>query len=77
MGTPTIPNAREKKHNDGDGARYTAMRRPVRLVYTEPIGSPEAAVRREHQLKRWSLTKKEALITGNLERLKQLSRRRS
>ena len=64
---------REKEHNDGRGARYTAMRRPVRLVYTEVLESLEAAVRREHQLKRWSLAKKEALVAGDLQRLKRLS----
>jgi putative endonuclease len=66
---------REEEHNAGLGARYTAMRRPVRLVYTEVLQSVETAVRREHQIKRWSSAKKEALIAGDLDHLKQLSRR--
>jgi putative endonuclease len=76
VGHANNPEAREKEHNAGRGARYTAMRRPVRMVYTEPLQSVEAAVHRERQLKRWSLAKKEALIAGDLNRLKQLSKRR-
>jgi len=75
VGHAKNPQTREKDHNAGRGARYTAMRRPVRLVYTEVLQSVETAVRREHQLKRWSSEKKEALIAGDLDHLKQLSRR--
>ncbi len=75
VGHTKNPQTREKEHNAGRGAQYTAMRRPVRLVYTEVLQSVETAVRREHQLKRWSSAKKEALIAGNLDHLKQLSRR--
>lgn len=75
VGHTKNPETREKEHNAGRGARYTAIRRPVRLVYREALQSVEAAVRRELQLKRWSLAKKEALIAGDIARLKQLSRR--
>lgn len=75
VGHTKNPQTREKEHNAGRGARYTAMRGPVRLVYTEVLQSVETAVRREHQLKRWSSAKKEALIAGDLDHLKQLSRR--
>ena len=68
---------REKTHNEGRAARYTAIRRPVHLVYAETFESLEAAVCRERQIKRWSPAKKEALIAGDTERLKLLSRRRS
>ena len=68
---------REKTHNEGRAARYTAIRRPVHLVYAETFKSLEAAVCRERQIKRWSPAKKEALIAGDTERLKLLSRRRS
>ena len=77
VGHTEDPKTRGKEHNDSRGARYTAMRRPIRLVYTEALESLGAAVRRERQLKRWSTAKKEALIAGDLARLKQLSRRRS
>jgi putative endonuclease len=70
-------SARIKAHNDGRGARYTACRVPVRLVYSEPHPTETAAVAREAQLKRWSGQKKRALIAGSLAWLHTLSRRRS
>ena len=68
---------RERVHNQGRGARYTASRRPVRIVYSEARDSLEGAVRRERQLKVWTRAKKEALIAGDIDRLKRLSKRRS
>ncbi|MGH7472500.1 MAG: GIY-YIG nuclease family protein [Candidatus Methylomirabilales bacterium] len=68
---------RENAHNTGRGSKYTFLRRPVRLVYSESYDSLEEAIGRERQLKRWSRTKKKALIVGNAARLKQLSKRRS
>ena len=56
------PQAREKVHNSGRGARYTAGRRPVRLVYSESFVSMGDALRRERGLKRRSRAEKEALI---------------
>ncbi len=68
--------AREHAHNQGCGSHYTALRRPVRVVHSEAFDSTEKAVARERQLKRWTAGKKEALVAGNLSRLKTLSRRR-
>jgi putative endonuclease len=56
--------------------QYTARRRPVELVYSETFESLASAIGREKQLKRWSSQKKEALITGDVAALKQLSKRR-
>jgi putative endonuclease len=56
------PHQREEVHNRGRGARYTAGRRPVSLVYSESFESQGEALRREHELKRLSRLKKEALI---------------
>jgi putative endonuclease len=58
------PRAREKVHNTGRGARYTSGRRPVCLVYSEACQSRGNALKREHQLKRWSRARKEALIAA-------------
>ena len=74
VGHTSDPVAREKAHNEGRGGTYTALRRPIRVVYSEPHESIESAVARERQLKRWSKKKKLALINGDLKRLKQLSR---
>ena len=56
------PKARVATHNRGRGARYTSGRRPVTLVYTETFDTVGDALRREHELKRWSRAKKRALI---------------
>ena len=56
--------AREAAHNSGRGAKYTAGRGPVRVVYSESHDSRSAAQRREAQLKRLTRAKKEALIAG-------------
>ena len=69
--------ARIKTHDDGRGAAHTFKHRPLRLVYSERFLSRTAALTRERQLKGWSRQKKAALIAGNLERLKRLSKRRS
>jgi len=69
--------ARLKAHNDGRGAAYTFKHRPVYLVYSEKYQSKVEALNRERQLKHWSHGKKEALILGNCERLKHLSKRRT
>ena len=74
VGHTSDPLAREKAHNEGRGGPYTALRRPVRVVYSERCGSIESAVARERQLKRWTKAKKLALINGDLKKLKQLSR---
>ena len=58
------PQEREKVHNTGRGARYTASRLPVSLIYSECFESKSDALRREHELKRLTRGKKEALITA-------------
>jgi putative endonuclease len=49
-------------HNAGRGAKYTAGRRPVRLVYSESFESKSDALKREHELKRLSRARKQALL---------------
>ena len=39
--------SRERTHNDGQGAKYTAARRPVRMVYAEEHSSAQSAIARE------------------------------
>ena len=56
------PQARAAAHNRGRGARYTAGRRPVSLVYWEAFESIGDALRRERALKRWRRERKEALL---------------
>lgn len=49
-------------HNAGRGARYTAGRRPVAVVYVEPCATVGEALKREYALKRLTRSEKEALI---------------
>ena len=73
--TDDLPQ-RLARHNSGLASAWTAARRPVQLVYSEPYLSQSQAVKRERQIKKWSCAKKTALIQGNLAALKALSKRR-
>ncbi|MBN2134901.1 MAG: GIY-YIG nuclease family protein [Acidobacteria bacterium] len=62
-----ITNDLEKRidaHNSGKGAKYTAGRAPVKLVYSEEAGSVNDALKREHEIKSLNRYKKEELIQG-------------
>lgn len=61
-GWSTDPRRREKQHNAGRGAAYTRMRRPVRLVYIEPVPSHADALRREQRIKAMPRLRKIKLI---------------
>jgi len=65
-GSTNDVQAREETHNSGRGAKYTASRRPVRVVHTEAHETRSAALKREAQLKTWPRAQKEALIAGAL-----------
>ena len=56
--------ARLRTHNLGKGAKYTAQRRPVSLVYQEPHRDQGSAKRREAEIKRWSRRRKDDLVAG-------------
>jgi len=61
-------------HNIGGLSAYARKRRPVKLVWAQEFQSREEALACERQLQGWSRAKKEALIAGNWERLRLLSR---
>jgi putative endonuclease len=62
---------RVAQHNAGRGAKYTAGRRPVVLVYQESFRSRGKALSREYQLKRCPRAKKQALIAGGRSKEKR------
>lgn len=66
-GWSTCVESRVAAHNAGRGARYTAGRRPVTLVYCERAADRAAAMRRERALKRFSREKKECLVARWLD----------
>jgi putative endonuclease len=55
---------RIKEHNTSNklGSKFTRVRRPVSLVYTEQLKSKSQALRRELEIKSWSRLKKLNLI---------------
>lgn len=61
-GWSTDPRRRERQHNAGRGAAYTRMRRPVHLVYIEPVPSHADALRRERRIKAMPRLRKFKLI---------------
>ncbi|TWX53005.1 GIY-YIG nuclease family protein [Colwellia hornerae] len=46
------------------GAKYTRVRRPVKLVYAESQENRQLACKREYQLKQFTKLKKEALVNS-------------
>ena len=50
--------SRISAHNEGRGAKYTFLRRPVTLVYSEIIEGEAEATRRERQIKGWTAPKR-------------------
>jgi putative endonuclease len=61
------------QHQAGEGAKHTKKRLPVKLVYCEYFDRIQDAFYREKQVQGWSKKKKEALIRGDHESLKELS----
>ena len=65
---------RLEQHNLGEGSKHTAARRPVKLVYCECFDRIDEAFAREKQVQGWSRAKKVALVKGETDLLKRLSR---
>ena len=53
---------RINRHNDGSGATYTKIRRPVKLVYKEEFNTKGEALKREIEIKDFSRENKKKLI---------------
>jgi len=68
---------RMEQHNTQEGAQHTAARLPVKLLYYETFSRIDEAFAREKQVQGWSRPKKLALIKGDGDLLKKLSRNRS
>lgn len=73
VGSTTDPRLRLAEHQSGLGGKYTAARRPVRLVFAAESTDIQEAYDRERQIKGWSRAKKEALIAGRYEALPALA----
>lgn len=74
----TIDLARRiEQHKNGEGAEYTKLHSPVKLVYYETFERVDLAFEREKQVQKWSRAKKNALIKSDFELLKKLSKSKS
>jgi putative endonuclease len=65
------------EHNAGLHRGFTAMRRPVTMVFAQHFENITDAIAAERQVKGWSRAKKEAMINGEWNRLSELAQRRS
>jgi len=76
IGATTDLDQRYKDHRSGKGSRTTQLDPSVDLLYSEEFETFVEARRREAQIKRWSRSKKEALVSGDLAKLKELAKSR-
>ena len=74
VGSTMSIKLRLQQHNSGKGAKYTSKRLPVKLVYLESVSRLDRGFEREHQIKRWSRRKKQALIDSDFKLLRELSK---
>ena len=62
-GITTELERRVDEHNFSDkGAKYTKMRRPVKLIYSEKIKNKSQALKREFEIKKLKRIEKEKLV---------------
>jgi putative endonuclease len=52
---------RVEQHKKGQGARYTRMHRPEKIVYVEEFNNRSDAMKREREIKSFSHSKKQRL----------------
>ena len=73
-GSTTDLEMRVEEHKNGLGANFTRKHLPVKLVYVEEFSKIEDAFSREKQIQGWTRKKKEALISGNFDKLKEFAK---
>ena len=74
IGATTNLEERYQAHQNHLAGRTTSLDPPVSLVYSEEHVSFPKARQREAQVKRWSRAKKEALVAGDKDKLRTLSK---
>ncbi|MBW1837250.1 MAG: GIY-YIG nuclease family protein [Deltaproteobacteria bacterium] len=76
IGATTDLKQRYHDHLHGSACRTTKLDPPLKLVYSESLATFSEARKREAQVKRWTRVKKEALLSGDLAKLRKLSKSR-
>jgi len=74
IGATTDLKQRYQDHQNGKACRTTRLDPPVKLIYSESFPNFSEARKREAQIKRWTRAKKEALVTGDMVKLRNLSK---
>ena len=77
IGAATDLKQRYQDHLNGQACRTTKLNPPLKLVYSESLPTFSDAIKREAQAKRWTRAKKEALVAGNMVKLRNLSKSRN
>ncbi|MCG6944218.1 MAG: GIY-YIG nuclease family protein [Deltaproteobacteria bacterium] len=67
---------RYEDHLTGKACRTSKLDPPVALVHSEEFATNVEARWCEAQVKRWSRAKKEALVSGDMAKLRELSKSR-
>lgn len=63
------------QHQSGECGGYTAKRLPVTLAWSQDFATREEALAAELQIKGWRRAKKEALISGDWEKVSLLAKK--
>ena len=67
-GITTDINRREEEHNSSEkGAKFTKMRRPVKIVFTQECEDRSEASKKEYAIKKLTRKKKIEIIEGKIE----------
>jgi putative endonuclease len=75
IGITNDAERRVAEHNLGTDPRcYTFKRRPVTLVYSTAFDYVRDAIAWEKRIKGWSRAKKDALVRGDWEQIRKLSK---
>ncbi len=74
-GCTTDLDTRFGQHQAGTLGGYTAIRRPVELVWAEEFQHIDDAIAAERRIKGWSRAKKKALIAGDWPAIQRLASR--
>ncbi|MDI6804302.1 MAG: GIY-YIG nuclease family protein [Bacteroidota bacterium] len=76
VGSTNNLERRIKEHQSGQGSLYTSKRLPIKLLFSFECENIVVAFNLEHQIKKWSRSKKEALIRGEYNLLVELSKKK-
>ncbi len=74
VGSTRNLHTRFEQHLAGNGAEYTKRRRPVELVFAAEFESIADAFAMEKKIQGWGRAKREALIHGDFNEIRRLSR---